>query len=311
MKKTVILILIILPIFLLITISFAGRIFSTYLHVSVDKVEFTDQNEDALSNDHIIKVNINESVETFIKVYPELASIKTVKYFSSNTNIFTVDKQGKITGVSLGEAYLKVESDDSAKTDTVMVKVTAERVIGVTLSHTALTITEGEKAKLTATVEIVGGALNKNVTYTSSNLSVATVDSNGNISAINEGETTITVTTEDGGHTAECIVTVVTGTPTISFNFSLAEDITLINTVYNCTASQINLNDYLSIDQNKIEIQQVNFAVISGSVNASLSNGILTFTNANKIIILRAFVGDDVDNPTYFIDIKLILKTTE
>ncbi len=314
MKKTVILILIILPIFLLITISFAGRIFSTYQHVSVDKVEFVDENETILGENDIIKVNLNETKQTYIKIFPELASVKKVTYSSGDTKIFTVNKQGEITGLKLGSATLLVKTEDNSKTDVITVQVIAEKVIGVTISHTALTITEGESAKLNATVEVVGvgGALNKNVTFTSSDTSVAIVDDNGNVTAKKEGETTITVTTEDGGFTATCLVTVVTGTPPISFNFSLCADVVLSNTIYQCSVMQINLADYLIVDPELVDITLVKYQTISGNANnanATISNGLFTFINPNKIITVRAYVGDDVDNPTYFADIKLIFKT--
>ena len=75
-------------------------------------------------------------------------------------------------------------------------------VSGVTLDKTTATITEGDKLTLTATV-LPTNAANKNVTWTSSDPTVATVE-NGVVTAIGGGTTTITVTTEDGGKTATC-----------------------------------------------------------------------------------------------------------
>lgn len=51
-------------------------------------------------------------------------------------------------------------------------------------------------------------ATNKEVTWTSSNESVATVDNIGNVRAVKSGTATIRVKTEDGGKTASCVVTV-------------------------------------------------------------------------------------------------------
>ena len=47
----------------------------------------------------------------------------------------------------------------------------------------------------------------KNITWTSSNTNVATVNSSGKVTAIAKGTTTITVKTSDGGYTANCLVT--------------------------------------------------------------------------------------------------------
>lgn len=82
-------------------------------------------------------------------------------------------------------------------------------VTGVTLNETELTLEEGETADLTATIA-PENATNKNMTWTSSDPDTATVDENGHVTAKKAGETpaVITVTTEDGGKTATCKVTV-------------------------------------------------------------------------------------------------------
>ena len=92
-------------------------------------------------------------------------------------------------------------------TCTVTVKPVA--VTGVTLNETELTLEEGETADLTATIA-PENATNKNMTWTSSDPDTATVDENGHVTAKKAGETpaVITVTTEDGGKTATCKVTV-------------------------------------------------------------------------------------------------------
>ena len=80
-------------------------------------------------------------------------------------------------------------------------------VSGVSLDQSALTLTEGGTAQLTATVEPID-ATNKKVTWSSSAPGVATVDASGNVTAVAEGTATITATTDDGGKTATCTVTV-------------------------------------------------------------------------------------------------------
>ena len=80
-------------------------------------------------------------------------------------------------------------------------------VTGVSLDQNALTLTEGDTVQLTATVE-PANATNKGVTWSSNNEAVATVDANGKVTAVSAGTATITVTTEDGGFTDTCEVTV-------------------------------------------------------------------------------------------------------
>ena len=80
-------------------------------------------------------------------------------------------------------------------------------VSGVTLSEHSFTIYEGQTHHLTSS-PYPFYATNKNVTYSSNNPSIASVDSNGLVTANNEGNAVITVTTEDGGYTDICYVSV-------------------------------------------------------------------------------------------------------
>ena len=81
-------------------------------------------------------------------------------------------------------------------------------VTGVTLTPASVTLTnENPEATLSAVVA-PENATNKNVTYSSSDTTVATVDASGKVKGVKTGTATITVTTEDGNKTAECQVTV-------------------------------------------------------------------------------------------------------
>ena len=80
-------------------------------------------------------------------------------------------------------------------------------VTSVTLNKTSTSIQVGGTETLTATVSPKDAA-NKKVTWKSSNAAIASVDANGKVTGVKAGEATITVTTEDGGKTATCKVTV-------------------------------------------------------------------------------------------------------
>ena len=79
-------------------------------------------------------------------------------------------------------------------------------VTGVALNITSQELTEGDIFTLEATVNPYDAA-NQNVTWTSSNQSVAEV-ADGVVTAVAPGTAIITVTTEDGGFTATCQITV-------------------------------------------------------------------------------------------------------
>ena len=139
-------------------------------------------------------------------VAPADATNKKVTWKSSNAAVATVDANGKVTAVKAGEATITVTTEDGGKTATCKVTVTIP-VKGVTLNKTALTLNIGASETLTATVA-PADATNKKVTWTSSDAAVASVDANGKVTGVKAGEATITVTTEDGGKTATCKVTV-------------------------------------------------------------------------------------------------------
>ena len=142
-------------------------------------------------------------------VKPDNADNRKVTWSSDKTDVATVDGAGKVTAVKPGEAVVTVTTEDGGKTASckVTVKAKAVGVTDVTLDKTELTLTEGETETLTATVK-PDNADNRKVTWSSDKTDVATVDGAGKVTAVKAGEAVVTVTTEDGGKTASCKVTV-------------------------------------------------------------------------------------------------------
>ena len=142
-------------------------------------------------------------------VRPDNADNRKVTWISDKTDVATVGGDGRVTAVKAGEAVITVTTEDGGKTATckVTVKAKAVNVTDVSLDRTELTLTEGETETLTATVK-PDNADNRKVTWSSDKTDVATVDGAGRVTAVKAGEATVTVTTEDGGRTATCKVTV-------------------------------------------------------------------------------------------------------
>ena len=144
-------------------------------------------------------------------VTPDNATDKTVTWSTSNEAIATVSG-GVVTGVKAGEVTITAKAGDKSATCTVTVTAASTEpevvpVTGVTLSQTAVTLDIDQSITLTATVA-PENATNKAVTWASDKTDVATVDSNGKVTAVAAGTANITVTTADGGKTATCAVTV-------------------------------------------------------------------------------------------------------
>ncbi len=86
-------------------------------------------------------------------------------------------------------------------------KPTIISVEGVTVNKTTVSLMEGESENLFATVT-PSNATNTNVSWSSSNSEVATVDGKGLVTAVKAGSATITVITLNGGKAASCLVSV-------------------------------------------------------------------------------------------------------
>ena len=154
-----------------------------------------------------VSIANGETAQLTATVTPADAANKAVTWSSADAAIASVDQNGMITAVAVGTTTITVTTTDGGFTATCSVTVTPIMVTGVTLDKTSVSIITGETAQLTQTVSPANAA-NKDVTWSSADAAIASVDQNGMITAVAVGTTTITVTTADGSFTATCSVTV-------------------------------------------------------------------------------------------------------
>ncbi|MGE7120732.1 Ig-like domain-containing protein [Peribacillus sp. NPDC046944] len=156
-------------------------------------------------------MNIKDKDERLTEtIKPSNATNKQVTWTSSNTKVAKVSGSGVVHSVSAGSTTITVTTKDGnfkART-TVIVSDPNIAVKGVSLNPNSLKLNINDKdAPLTATIK-PSNATNKNVTWTSSNPSVATVSSSGLVHPVKPGTATITVTTQDGNFKDKVTVTV-------------------------------------------------------------------------------------------------------
>ena len=154
-----------------------------------------------------------EAVQLNAVVEPENATNRNITWSTGDAAVATVDEEtGLVTAVSEGEAIITVTTEDGNFTDSITVTVekpSAVAVTGVSISEGDRTLEEGEAVQLNAVVE-PENATNRNITWSTGDAAVATVDEEtGLVTAVSEGEATITVTTEDGNFADSITVTVV------------------------------------------------------------------------------------------------------
>ena len=154
------------------------------------------------------KATIFEEDELFLTatVLPDDASDPSVSWNSSDTDVATVS-EGTVKAAGIGTAVITAKAGDQAATCVVTVSKRTVHVTSIALDKTNLSLTVGDAATLVATV-LPQDAADRSVIWESTNHSIATVDAEGNVSAISAGAVTITATTTDGGLLAGCEVTV-------------------------------------------------------------------------------------------------------
>ncbi len=155
-------------------------------------------------------LEIKEGLTAQLKIVftPADASSDNIKWKSTNTEAATVDDSGLVTALKEGKTRIVATVDGTQIEAICEVTVTPDDALkGIEFTAAKVEV----KVGATQALEIAytpSYAANKNVTFSSSDASVATVDASGTVTAIKEGETTITATSEEGGFTATCTIVV-------------------------------------------------------------------------------------------------------
>ncbi len=162
----------------------------------------------SLNNTNIALLK-GSSYKLIATINPSDATNKNVTWTSDNEDILTVDESGNVTAKELGKATITAKAKDGGKSANCHITVMDKSipVSSIKLNKAELTITKGSTETLLAAIS-PNNATNNNVTWTSSNNSIAKVDASGNVTGVGIGKAVITVTTKDGNKTAKCEVTV-------------------------------------------------------------------------------------------------------
>ena len=271
-----------------------------------------DQNSESIWNGVFIVDNMNRGVG---KVYGTTVT---------PTNDFTIP-EGKTLEVDANQSLIVADGITATNNGTVIrdkngvvdvqgkwlgnpviVKGAEEgsAVTGITLDKSTLALAPGKTATLAATVSPATAA-NKNIRWTSSNTNVATVDATGKVTAAGNGTAVITVSTVDGGFTAQCTVTVSEDKPEIvavenvtlnktSASLEVGETEQLTATVKPADAANKSVR-WKSNDENVVSVDA------NGKLTA-ISSGIATVTvtteEGNFTALCKVTVVDPDDTTT-------------
>lgn len=201
-----------------------------------------------------------ESETLTATVNPSGATHTNVSWSSSDSNVASVDSKGKVKAVASGNATITAQVDGITATCTVTVTVPVE---SITLNKTKITLNKGESETLIATIT-PSDATENVITWTSSNIFMAPVDSNGKVTAVGGGN--VTITAKAGSKVASCTVTVIVPVESITLNMGAitlneGETATLKATVLPKDASE-QVVTWSSSDESIVTVDQ------KGKINA-------------------------------------------
>lgn len=161
---------------------------------------------------------VGESATLKATLYPTNATT-TLSWYTSDEKIATVSSSGVVSGVGEGTAIVYSKSSNGLISNNCNVNVAWRKPTAISLTN-SLEMVESQTKQLIAT--ITPSNAKTALTWSSSNKSVATVSTSGEVTAVSGGKATITVFT-DNGYSAKCDITVVP----LPKKLSLPSEITL------------------------------------------------------------------------------------
>ncbi len=219
-------------------------------------------------------------------VRPENVSNKELEWSSSDPDVATVDAAGLVIAKKSGTAIITVTARDGSGANA-SCKVTVEKkeeeeikVNEITLNKIKETLMEGDVFQLTATVS-PENASNKELTWSSKDATVATVNEHGLVTALKEGKTIITAMAKDGNKVnASCEITV---------EKKKEEGIKVSKIILNKTQEILQVNETLKLIATVSPENALNKELIWNSTDSSVAsvdaNGLITAKKAGTAVI--------------------------
>lgn len=254
-----------------------------------------------------VKISRNETYQLSAETLPEG---QTVTWKSGDTNICTVDSKGKVTGKAIGNTMIYATISYGGET----YQSSCIVIIGepkVTLNKSSMSMYVSDTQSLIASVIAVDGVnisseTKSDIIWTTSNSSVATVDSNGSVKGIAKGFATITAKYVFCGvtYSAICNVTV-EGKPSISLNKSslslyIGDTSTLIESVTpsNSTVAWTSSNTGVAKVSSSGKITAISNG--TATITASFRYNGVTYSTTCTITVIKPTITFDVTSKSIY-----------
>ncbi|MDF2544860.1 MAG: hypothetical protein K0S47_4578 [Herbinix sp.] len=188
-------------------------------------------------SEETLNLKIGDAKQLTANVTPLEPGEVNVTWKSSNSKVVSVDSKGYIRAIKEGAAVIKA-SLTNGEYDECLVEVNSDyiEVSGISIDYDTATLTVGESIRLSATVS-PSNATEQSITWSSSNVTLADVDSTGKVTAKAGGSVTITAAWNNKLF-ASCMVTIKTKTVAVSTVTLSQKNVTMeVNTSVTLNAS--------------------------------------------------------------------------
>lgn len=198
-------------------------------------------------NEEKVDLKVGETVQLAAAILPDESTDTEVVWATSDASIATVDANGLVAAVALGEADITVSVKANPEIKSVCkVSVVPTLATLITLDKTSVTVVEGTEFDLVATV-LPDDVTDKTVAWSSSDETIATVDDKGHVKVLGSGECDIIAATTDGSDLkATCKLNALSGVYMIWSDSGNRPDIYSINGTL--VKKGCSLEDYMRLE---------------------------------------------------------------
>lgn len=242
---------------------------------------------------------IGESFKLKATMQPSSAEEISLIWSSSNEKVAKVSRDGTVKAISGGTAIIKVQTEDKKITKFCIVTV-VEHVTNVKLNKSNYILGVGKRFTLKATVE-ANTATNPKLKWTSSNSKVATVNSQGIVTAKSIGTAVITATAQDGTNAeASCEIRVVKAVTSVTLNASSVTTVEGRSFKLKATVKPTNAT-----------IKKVKWTSSDESIAIVDSNGVVTALKAGTVKIKATATDNSGKYGMAVVKVKALVPATK
>ncbi len=267
-----------------------GKVYTNRCEITVTSKTIEATNIDIVQSN--ITLAKGKDILLQIKITPSDAKVDAFEFSSDNSNIASVDEDGRVYALRAGTTTITAKTTDGKLSDSMTVTVVDNTSTPTVINPTGVQLmglSNGLKVGGTADIKysiLPTNATNKQLTWKSSNTAIATVDSNGKVKGIKAGKVTITATTTNGitgsiDVTVESNTVAVTGI-TVNGDTALTVKVGTVKLISYTISPSNATNKKVKFSSNNSSVVTVNSNGMIGALKAGTAVISITTEDGNK-----------------------------